>query len=174
VSSAQFFATADDLRVLFQDVEATQQLTYTRTGHLRGATAESYQNGGGLPNLGRASSDQAISCDTYLVTPRAATVVVRQIDATTGRVLTVDQLVNPDSVTISVGGLFSPTVLIAGSVGTAHDTAISRALFASWRRPIRRLWTKRNAYVGPEALGILQAGGRLTWSIAAPHEFDLA
>jgi len=175
MSSIQFFATADDLRMLFEHVEATQQLTYTRAGHLHGREAESYTSGRDLPNLGAASSDAAITCDAYLVTPRASTVVLRQIDARIGRILTVDQLLNPDTVIINVGGLYRPGVLIASTVGTAHDTPVSRVLFASWRRPIRRLWTKRNAaFVGPRALGILQAGGRLTWTVAAPREYDLA
>jgi hypothetical protein len=46
---------------------------------------------------------------------------------------------------------------------------------ASWRRALRILWIKRNSvFVGNGALSLLQAGGRLTEHVAAPHEFDLS
>jgi len=110
-----------------------------------------------------------------MVSLRTSPVVLRRIDARTGPIHTIDQLLNPDTVVITVGGFFAPSVLIAGSLGAAHDTSISRALFASWRRPIRRMWRKRkSAYLGPQALEAFEAGSRLTWSASGAREFDLA
>ena len=172
--SPQFFATGDDLRALFRVVEAEQQFVYTKTGHLRGENVEAYDVGADLPNLGLASGDQPVLCDTYLISPRGARIEVRRINARAGLILTVDQLLNPDTITITLGGQFSPGVLVAGNLGAAHDTPTSRALLASWRRAIRKQWTKRSsAFLGAGALALLQAGGRLTWTVSGPREYDL-
>jgi hypothetical protein len=173
--STYFFATGDDLKELFQLVETNQHFLYVRGGHVRGAGAEVYKSGMDLPNLGRASSDMTVSCDSYLVARSTTPIVMRNVEATRGDILTIDQLRNPDTIWISVGGRFSPTVLLAGAVETVSDTPPSRAMMASWRRAMGKLWGKRKAFlVGKEALDVLQAGGRLTMSVPGSREFDLS
>jgi hypothetical protein len=79
--STPFFATGDDLRTLFQELDGKEEFLYTRAGHLRRKAAESYSTGCELPNLGRATAEQSVSCDRYLVMLRNTPVILRRIDA---------------------------------------------------------------------------------------------
>jgi hypothetical protein len=86
----------------------------------------------------------------------------------------VDQQKNPDSVALFPGGQFDDRTILAGSIGTCTDSAVSAALLGVIASAIRRQWAEIKSYaVGPEAARVLDAGGRLTANLRSPCEYDL-
>ena len=173
----QFYATADDLMTVFATVERKHQLTYTLTGLFETRALIGVELGADIPSLqAPAPSDSAMSCPTYLVTPTGTPVNVRDIPQNRGGVLyAVDQLENPDSITLSPGGFFRRDVLLSGRVATASDSRIAARLYRAFAGAIDKHFVRVRAFrVGPQAFEQFQAGCRLTSSAASPKEFDLA
>lgn len=115
----------------------------------------------------------AISETEFLVMPRSILPVVRQ--SSSGKYFSLTQLRNPGSIRFRPAGLYSEDVVIAGELSTDHKDPESLALFRLFSNAIKKGSTSiRGHRVGPRALEVLRRGGRLTWSIDSPQEFDLS
>jgi hypothetical protein len=170
-----FYATKEDLVPIFEVVEASKPLKYARTGHYSRPKAEIFASGTNIPELGIANSDSSIGCDSYLILGESSDVAVRHILQTDGATkYMVDQLINPDSATITAGGVRTPGVILHGRVATASDSPQSQAIMKLFASAFRKQFRKvKSFWVGKHALAQLERGTRLTIAVSSPSEFDL-
>lgn len=121
------------------------------------------------------AENQSSSCPTYLIAPISHPINVRPVPQLTGDIrYAVDQLDNPDSITLTHGGLFAPETLISGQIATASDTPMAKAIQSAFSNAISKLFTRVNAfYVGPIAAEMLARGCRLTFAVQSPPKYDL-
>jgi hypothetical protein len=170
-----FFATASDLLPGLARFEQLHPVQYVESGLFDIRTPRVWSSGSAIPNLGRAPSGQAITEPAFLVMFRQSPVVVRDVPQRAGGVkYAVDQLENPDSTVIWTGGLFSPAVLVSGSVATIGATDTARTLQKDMARTVTRGFRRIGVYwLGPDAVKLFEAGARLTWSVQSPPEYDL-
>jgi hypothetical protein len=172
-----FFATADDLLPVFDLVDRKHRLAYTLTGLHESPELCTVTKGTDIPSLRDVmEAPNAIACPSYLVTLEGATVQVREVPQQSGGIrYAVDQLINPDSITFSHGGFFSPEILLYGRVGTFSDSKISKKLFRAFSSAIAKEFDRVKAFwVGPEGNELLRPGCRLTMGAHSPKECDLA
>src|SRR5688500_16564810 len=148
-----FFAVDDDLLPVFERVEGEVPLKYVLTGEKRSAAYQTFARGADLPHLGIADRDSAIACDDFLVTKLETPINLRPVRLSSGsKVFLVDQLFNPDSVTLAPGGLWGDDVVLNGRVATASDSEIAQYLMKRFQSVIRKHFTRVKAFwVGPKA-----------------------
>ena len=171
-----FYAMPADLSPVFQQVELKRPVAYTLVGLFDSPSPSTVLSGSSIPTLGDEASQSSALSATYLITAQGTPIHVRSVQQKAGGTkYAVDQLINPNSITITHGGLYSPTVLIAGRVATASNSAFAVSLQSAFSRAIAKSYTRIQSYwVGPDALAHMQRGGRLTFSVSAPPEYDLA
>lgn len=176
MSHILFFATKNDLLPILQLTESHAQLKYTRARTIKTPNPDVYLNALEIPNLGIASNESSICCDTYLVTfkgvqIRPRHISVKEIDMR----YAFDQLYNPESITLTPGGLWKKDILLHGRVATAskHPTAVK--LMKLYSSAFRKKFVKiESFYVGAEAKIALDQGKRLTMAEQSPPEFNLS
>lgn len=171
-----FYATAEDILQVLDLVESAGSVQYVPTGNYSAGTFKGVSDflgsGEEIPNLGKASADSSVGCDAFLVCDRETPVTPRVL-LESDRVC-IDQLINPDTVVFTPGGLWNDQVLLHGKVGTASDSEASQSLMRRFKSAIKKTFTKVNAfYVGPKAFELQKSGTRLTISVQSPFEFDL-
>lgn len=174
MSHLLFYATREDLLLLVAAVESKVALTYVRTGNFLAAEKESrlevYDTGTKLPHLGEATAESA----SYLVCRRDTPIIEREVESPHGRRFCIDQLLNPDTVTLTPAGRCNDDILVYGRVATASDSRPSQQLMKHFKTPIQKLFTKIKAfYVGPGARALWANGCRLTIGVDASRESDL-
>jgi hypothetical protein len=195
-----FYATKDDLLTVTKKMESIGPIKYVRFGRLI-KLPESFNRAMEIPNLGVASHPSAVACEKFLicedqtlVTPRKIEAIVNHRDNSHNSIVNhetakdkntlekfvgvnrfvIDQLLNPDSITFSAGGLWNNDLLLHGSVGTASQSKSSQKLMKRFHDMLKKEFTKVKAfYVGPQALILLNNGKRLTISAQSPQKFDL-
>lgn len=170
-----FFAKAQDLLPGFERLEQTIELQYVLTGNFDSNRLTCVQHGRELTNLGVAKSGGLVTEPAYLVMLRTSPVRPREIRLDHGGCrFAFDQLLNPDSVVLRCGGLYDESTLISGGVATMGKTSeavmLQRRVSSALTKGFRRVGT---FWLGPEALGLMHAGGRLTQQIGSPPEYDL-
>ena len=172
-----FFATAEDLIVVFDRVEARRRLAYTLTGLFETPELTTAPSGAAISTLHSPAPDAgAIAGYQYLVSAVDDPVVVREVPQRRGGVrYAVDQLANPRSVVIMPGGLYPPDVRLYGRVGTASDAEFSVRLYRAFAAAIGASFRRVGAYyVGQMAEELWCGGQRLTMGADSPPEYDLA
>lgn len=169
-----FYALKEDILPVIEAVELKCSLRYFRAGQFSESIPQSFLRGGEIPNIGTASSESSINCETFLVT-ESANIDMRPIRQTDGSVrFGVDQLLNPDSVMFSAGGIWRPDVILYGRVATASDSVKSQKLMKIFNSTLRKQFRKVKAYwVGPKAYVLLEEGARLTIAAQSSRDFDL-
>ncbi|MGC8542068.1 MAG: hypothetical protein ACP5QA_15765 [Phycisphaerae bacterium] len=171
----QFFATREDLLLVLGNVERDTALRYVRTGNQLNPHFETFQRGGDIPNLGVADRETGSVCRMFLITGNAVTVGVRTVKGADGiqRYL-VDQLLNPDTVTLTPAGMWGEDTLLQGVVGTASDSVGSRELMKAFKSAFGKSFVKvQGRFVGPQAMALLNCGRRLAIAAQSPRDFDL-
>jgi hypothetical protein len=170
-----FFATKNDLLVVLRRLEASRPIQYTRAGRLIGPVPEIWKSGEDLPQLGKATGDQAVACDPFLVIEEASTIQVETKRMFNGQErFDVYQYMNPDSIELRPGGEWGDGAIIPGQITTMSTAPVSQALMRSAHSAIKKHFTHVQAFwVGPESLVALRSGKRLTQAVQSPPEFDL-
>ena len=170
-----FFALPGDLLPVFEAVERKMSLAYILMGVFESNQYHAVSRGADLPTLNEPAADQQARCPEYLIVPAGTALELRSFELTTGETrYAVDQLENPDSATLSHGGQHEPGVLICGRIATASDTIEARRIQCAIAREIGNQFERVRAYwVGREAMARFTQGWRLTFSAAAPPEYDL-
>jgi len=142
-----FFALKEDLLPVFETVERETPLKYVRMGQSTRSDYESFASGVEIPNLGKASAESAINCESFVVTESAVALNVRPIRSTGGiERYCVDQLVNPDSITFTPAGVWNSDVVLHGRLATVSESAISQALMRRFNSAIRAHFGKIKAF----------------------------
>jgi hypothetical protein len=160
-------------------VESKGPLNYTRTGNFPEHEVKDgiqiFGSGLMLPNLGKASADSWVACNSYLVWPTDKTISLRTLQGYdgVGRVC-VDQLINPDTISFTPGGLWSDDVVLQGRIATVSSTPVAQGLMERFHRAIKKTFTKVTAWhIGPMAMKLLRGGKRLTQAVQTPRKYDL-
>lgn len=169
-----FFGLKDDLLPVFQMIERKGPLQYALTGVFSSPSLSVFNHGGDIPILGKATFASAIGSDAFLVCEVGQRIEVRNRVSDGVERFFVDQLMNPDTITFSPGGMWSEDIMLYGHVGSASDSEASIRLLRRFNAAIRKHFVKVGAYwVGPSALELLKSGKRLTIAEQSPKEFDL-
>jgi hypothetical protein len=161
--------------MLLEDMESRGDLKYWRADSSSTPDVERWSSATQLPELGKAEGAQASTCRAYLITEAKSDVRSRPVIQADGKPrFDVDQLLNPDSIVFTPAGEWKEEMILAGSFGTAYDSAASQALMKRVSSAIRKNFSKvRGYWVGPEALGQMKAGKRLTIAEQSPPSYDL-
>jgi hypothetical protein len=196
-----FYATRSDLLAATRQLESVSAVKYVRSGMLTTLPPETFESAASIPNLGRASSPSAVSCESFLVyepktmiTPRRLKTLTEEdanrstisiggheiaADARDLKALvgvdryTIGQLANPDTVSFRPGGLWKD-MLLQGTVGTASESESSLDLLKRFGAALKDNFNEiKGFYIGPDALELLKHGKRLTAAEQSPREFDL-
>jgi hypothetical protein len=172
-----FFGLRQDLLPVLHEVECALPLTYTQTGRFLNKSFSSFDQASQIPNLGLATTDSVVNCDTFLVARRHTPIVLRSVsEISAGETFRIDQMLNPDTVAIKPGGARGEEVVLHGRVASISDSQPSQSLMGLFLSAFRKHhFQKIKAFwVGPEAFALLKAGKRLTMSVQSPRDFDLA
>ena len=171
-SQILFFATKNDLSSVLDSAEKKRQIKYVRTGLFRKPNPESFLRGMDIPDFGVASNESADSCDTFLVCDQNTEIRPREIR---GQGYAFDQLINPQTISFTPGGLWGDNVLLHGRFATASTAVPSLELLKIFRSLVHKRFEKIKAfYVGKEASQMLEQGKRLTIAEQSPRAFDLS
>ena len=167
-----FFALREDLLPMLEAVEAGGPLKYIRCGHYpAGAAVEVLSAGSEIPSLGRATTYNASTSETFVVSEPEAVIALRPIG--TDRV-SVDQLLNPYTVTFTPSGIWNDDIVLYGRVATVSDSGPAQKLMRRFHAAMKKRFTKMEEYyVGPHALALLKAGKRLAIGAYSPRDSDL-
>jgi len=170
-----FFAMRDDLLLVLGGIEAKRHVKYTRAGRLDGPEPEIWESAADLPHLGRATGDQHVQCDPFLIMNRNVAVQVATMTMRDGDDRwDVEQPRNPDSIVLRPGGEWTDGAIVSGSFTTISKSPASQSLMRAAHSGIKRHFTRVQAFwVGPQALVAFRSGRRLTCAIQSPPEFDL-
>lgn len=100
------FAVKEDILPVLQTMEGKGAVKYIRMFQSGTSDYESFTHGAELPDLGKATSDSSMGCETFLVTKSEVPVDVRPVRLNSGVTeYDIDQLTNPDSVIFTPGGM---------------------------------------------------------------------
>ncbi|MGH9783424.1 MAG: hypothetical protein ACRD88_04495 [Terriglobia bacterium] len=170
-----FFATNEDLVSVIRPVELSYPLQYIRCGLFDEPERMVFPSIASIPNLGVAKFGDSNLEPTFLVLHRGQALKVRKVAQRKGGYkYAIDQQENPGTISISPGGRFGDSVLIAGMVGTVHHDMISEDLLKAFASEFKKRFVRIKSYlVGPEARELLHLGVRLTHCAEAPRTFDL-
>ncbi|WP_143748268.1 hypothetical protein [Mesorhizobium carmichaelinearum] len=145
-----FFALKDDLLPILETVERDIPIKYILMGQFPKMEFETFSNRMQIPGLGRSATESASSGRSFLVTGQDVPIEVRPIKTTSGIRYALDQLSNPDTVTLSPGGRWGEDVVLNGRVATASDTPPAQELMKIFNRAFRKQFSSIKAfYVGP-------------------------
>jgi hypothetical protein len=167
------YATTGDLLQLLSAAESKMAMEFYVAGLVEKSAAHRSLTSGEVLHAIEASGKVY---PMFLVVPAATTVNVEEIPQRKGGVhyLVGNQNYNPNSIIVHPCELINPTMLLKGQIGTISDTPESLALFATFAKVLRKQFTKVKSYwVGPEAIRILDSGGRLAITDKSPPEYDL-
>jgi hypothetical protein len=169
-----FFALKNDLIPVFEAVERSRPLKYVLMGWFPEAYSETFAHGIEIPNLGKASASSAINCESFLVTERSEPIKAEPVYPPTGKRFSIDQLLNPNTVTFTPAGIWSDEIILNGRVATASDSKLSQELMRTFHSAIKKHFRKVRAFwVGAQAFALFEVGKRLTISSQSPPDFDL-
>jgi hypothetical protein len=189
-----FYATKNDLLPVTERVESAVPVKYVRFGNVTKLPPESFNCAAQIPNLGIASHPSAVVCEKFLLCDSQTIIKPRQLKTLTEEDVArsiiadkrplraliglnrfaIDQLLNPDTITFTPGGIWNEDILLHGGIGTASDSKTSQALMKRFKAAIRKTFIKIQAfYVGPQALELLKSGKRLTMAAQSPPEYNL-
>lgn len=175
MKNLNLFAIEQDLIKMLTLVEQRTPLKYVKTGHSPAQDHEEYLTASEIPDLGVARYESSTNCDSYLVLDRSTQVRYRTINnIRLGTLFSVDQLLNPDSVTFTGAGIFTSNIVLHGRIATASDSAGSQALMKAFSAALKKDFKKVKAYwLGPGAYTLFEDGHRMTAAAQSPAEFDL-
>jgi hypothetical protein len=97
MAGVHFYAIADDIKRVIEDVEENRRLNYHEYGVYPSPAVPHVNSGSDIPNLGYAGKWAANRCKAYLVIPRDVEVIIQKRVIKTGEVrFEVDQRANPN------------------------------------------------------------------------------
>ncbi|MFM9926240.1 hypothetical protein VLK31_24850 [Variovorax sp. H27-G14] len=158
------YATSEDWTLLVATVSQQRPLKLVKAGLFENP----------LPQI-CSDMNELVPLTIYLVLDEAIKVSTRQVTQRDETVKhAIDQLENPDSVSLHLGGLASENRLLAGQIGTVRPEKASQDLYALFTREIMNTFAKiKSYYVGPGAQKLLVAGVRLSPTLKSPPTYDL-
>lgn len=168
----QFYATRGDLLPMLAEFEAAQSVHYAAMFSNEGV--REFVRAADIPDLGRPSWPELPLSPGYLIAHKDARFRARTLSPGCDERYAVQEDRNPHAIELSPGGEYARGVLLEGRIATLSGRSQREALLNSLVAVVRRRWIRvGRCYVGPEAATILDGGGRLTFNVRAPREYDL-
>jgi hypothetical protein len=170
-----FFATSADWELCAPLMKESAGLQYILAGSFDSRAINKWNSILSIPNIGRAIHGDMNHEPSYLVIPGDTELNIRNIPQRNGRTkYAIDQLENPKSITLSMGGIINENCIISGMLGTSSPDDHSLVLFKKFPKILRSNFGKvKSFFVGPTALDLLNKGYRLTSNIKSPQLYDL-
>lgn len=174
MSDIHFFALTNDIFPLLQALEAQMLITYT-TVKFDALPKQQWLTAEDLPDLGLSNSSQSVAATKYLITERHTLIKERPVRQNSGELwYAIDQVLNPESVTLIPGGIWKNRIIIGGRFARTSSAAVPRGLMELARKYMKQYFIQHDqVWIGPEALSCLRNGYRLTFSEGSPSEYDI-
>lgn len=175
-SRIHFFAVKEDWFPIFEYVEKKHPVVYTATGskQMRNPNPPRFLEGKALPNLGLASFEQCIACDSYMISPFPNVLQVAEGFTFDGKArYDLFSSMHLEAIRLIHAGRWKD-IVIAGLIDTMGKGAKAQALMNAFHTAMKKSSTRVNAYwVGPQAHAEWLQGRRLTGAEQSPAEYDL-
>lgn len=171
-----FFATLSDITPVLTSIDLTFSVKYYETGLFDEKKRDYYTSALSLPDLGVTTHGDWNTTRSFLVIPAEVDLNLRAVSQRAGGVkYAVDQLVNPNSVVISLGGKYlkKSDVIVAGKVSTVSDTLFSQDYIKTIGLNMKKFKKIDGFYVGSESEANLRRGWRLVLDEGRRKEYDL-
>ena len=172
-----FFAIYEDVKILFNEIEFDIEVNYFDAGLFNSKSVGSYHSILDIKNLGFVVQGDWNRIDRYLAMNLATTLKIRDVPQRNGEIMyAVDQLSNPKSIEIKVGGVLQSheNVIVAGRVSTVGGDNDSDILYSLFSKKIKKQFSRiGNFYVGKNAEQKLKDGWRLVTNVNLQREYDL-
>ncbi len=171
----QTYATKNDWGGCLRLIEAHRPLAYTVSGLFDAAERKTFVGVDAIPNFGFAATSNTITEPCYLVCDSHREIYTRVVPQRQGgSKYAIDQQLNPFTIGLKPGGLRDHDMLISGQLGTCTEDPLSLELHNLITRELKRSFVQIKSYwVGPEAVQLLDRGGRLSVSNTPNTTFDL-
>jgi hypothetical protein len=169
-----FFTVLDDIEHILQNIESCIEVRYFKTGlHDSNQFCNALTK---IPNQGAAISGDWNRVDCYLVMKAGQKLNIREVPQRTGETkYTVDQMANPKSIELKLGGIYRDNIIVAGRIATISEDNDSSELYKLFTSKIKREFRKIGSfYVGRSAEEKLRLGWRLVTNDKSPVEYDLS
>ncbi|WP_294535798.1 hypothetical protein [uncultured Bacteroides sp.] len=173
-----FFLTKSDIIKMMSKVEKRIPIEYVLMGTFTSEVVRRENSISKFTELGHTKYANWISMDNrYMVQPLNSKVnnrIVKQKDGSFHYIIELSS--NPNGVELSTGGIYQKAekVLIAGRIAAFADS--SEEAKAIYKEIIKAMnecsIKKKNVFVSPEALSLLNDGWRLTYNYNAPCDKD--
>lgn len=170
-----FYATYDDIGRLLEQFEAEEHVVYVMTGLFDLDAPQIFQTYRAINSLSVSLDGDANYVPGYLIVTDPNQIAIREVPQKTGgSKFAIDQNLNPDSLYFQSGGAFSNKIIVPGRVGITRQTPISKELYGTFAKLIRKNFSKaKSYYVGREAYSLWRNGMRLGLSLKASTDIDL-
>ena len=173
-----FFLTKSDIIKMMSKVEKRIPIEYVLMGTFTNEMVRKENSISKFTELGHTNYANWISMDNrYMVQPLNSKVnnrIVKQKDGSFHYIIELSS--NPNGVELSTGGIYQKAekVLIAGRIAYFADSSEeAKAIYKEIMKAMNECSIKKkNVFVSPEALSLLNDGWRLTYNYNAPCDKD--
>ena len=173
-----FFLTKSDIIKMMSKVEKRIPIEYVLMGTFTNEMVRKENSISKFTEIGHTNYANWISMDNrYMVQPLNSKVnnrIVKQKDGSFHYIIELSS--NPDGVELTPGGIYQKAekVLIAGRIAYFADSSEeSKAIYKEIMKAMNECSIKKkNVFVSPEALSLLNDGWRLTYNYNAPSDKD--
>lgn len=172
-----FFATIEDVENSIRYIESMIDIQYSKTGLQDSKNIPTYKSLFDAPSIGVTFSGDWNRIDNFLITKKTTSLNIRKVNQRTGGTkYTVDQMDNPKSIEMKLGGIYKEkeNVLVAGRISTISEDSDSNELYKLFVNILKKEFKKIGSfYVGKIAEEKLKMGWRLVTNEKSPKEYDL-
>lgn len=172
-----FFTQLEDIENIIRDLESAIEIKYYKTGLLDSNNIPTYDSLFNVPNVGFTLSGDWNKIDNYLIMKKTTSLNVREIPQRTGeKKFAVDQMNNPKSVDLKLGGIYKEkeNIIVAGRISTIFENSESTELYKLFTNKLKKEFKKIGTfYVGRKTEEKLKMGWRLVTNEKLPKEYDL-
>ena len=175
-SLVEFFADQEDLISFLEKLNGAGEFIYTKTISEVNELNAQFNDASNMTDF-MVSHESPIQVNCFLVTNSCEPLNERKIKMTDGSGIktAIDQLYNPNSIEVKLGGEAAPETLVTTVIRTTGETKESKELFKVVKKLVVNNGKKvgSNYYVFPKALRKLELGWRLTPGIDSPPQMNL-
>jgi hypothetical protein len=177
MSQLHFYAMGRDLQAVLELMEQRKKsppVKYVRQGFANTLAFPIYRSFRDIPDLGRASASDWLSCPSYLILDANEKVGFEHKVFPDFERYGVYEGINPTGIDLSPSGAFGSDVVIYGRFATMGLTEQSKALFRRYTAALKKQFRRVDyAWVGQEAFQALQSGWKLAQTVDAPHKLSV-
>ena len=172
-----FFATPSDIAPVLRRFEADGPLKYVDPTIMTTPNRAIYLSSREIPNPGISTSESGNGSKDYIVSYQDTKNHLHSfVDNGGQRRWMVSNGDNPETVVLTLAGLWKTGTLLPGNMSTLHQSGVAQQIMRRFLSALKAEGFKQvdNYWLGPESLAMLRAGKRLAKNgEQSPPEFDL-